>query len=125
MRNGHTLLSHKSVYARLCDCAKLVLALKSLCVICFKFSVSVCVCLYLCSPQKQAWLINHAVFRLGLQKEKQVNARVTNAVERAGKISHYSFLLFSLIHTISGCSHFSIYICNPYFLPSHLFSNNK
>ena len=50
---------------------------------CFKLSVSVfvclcislCVCLYLCSPKWKALLINHAVFRLGLQKEKQVNAR--------------------------------------------------
>lgn len=36
-----------SVYAGLCDCAKLVLALKSLCVMCFKFSSSVCVCVYI------------------------------------------------------------------------------
>lgn len=38
---------------RLCSCAKLVLALKSLCAICFNFSlsmgISLCVCFHLCS----------------------------------------------------------------------------
>ena len=41
---------------------------------------------------------------------------VTNAVGRAGKISHHSLLLFSLIHSIAGSGHFSTYISNPYFL---------
>lgn len=73
-----------------------------------------CICLYLFSPQWKALLINHAVFRLELQKEKQVNARVTNAVERAGK-NITLFFPSILIHSISVCSHFSTNICNPCF----------
>lgn len=53
--------------------------------------------------------INHAVFRLGLQKEKQVNARVTNAVEKAGK--KYCILsLYSLLFTLFMVAAISVFI---------------
>lgn len=82
-------------------CAKLVLEFKSSRVMCFFVILYLFLCVYLCNPQLKTLLINHAVFRLGLQKKRQVNARVTNAVERAeGEKKLYSFSLFSDIHFI-------------------------
>lgn len=83
-------------------------------------------CLYSCSAQKQALLINHAVFRLGLQKEKQVNARVTNAVERAGEnitlfLTFYSILFMPFLDVAISPL---VYVI-PIFSPPHLFANNE
>lgn len=68
-------------------------------------------------------LINHAVFRLGLQKEMQVNARVTNAVERAGE--KYPILFFcSLLFTqfVDAANFIRIFV-TMFFLPDFLPDN--
>lgn len=91
---------YKSLLCFVLACAKLVLASKSLHVMCFFVILYLFLCGYFCNPQLKTLLINHEAFRLGLQKKRQVNARVTNAVERAEEGEKILFFLSVLQYSL-------------------------